>query len=235
MHNRTLPALFGTALALAFGGQAMAQAHDGHDHGEHQHPAAQHGGTLAASGNYQFEVVFKEDGLAVYPHGPSISPMAITQMSGQAFFLMPGARTYSRPYTLRPAAGQAKQADSLALAVDLTKVPATGARVTLRVSGLPDSANPRAEFTVPFARAETGALTVTKATKADAPAIARLKLCPVSGEELGSMGGPLKVARGNNATFLCCQGCLEKVEADPVKYLGAAAGAGTPAHHEHQH
>jgi hypothetical protein len=230
-----LLAMAAPALSLILGSPALAQDHDGHDHGGHQHPPAQHGGTLASSGSYQFEVVFKEDGLAVYPHGPSISPMAITQMSGQAFFLMPGARTYSRPYTLRPAAGRGGPADSLGLAVDLSRVPASGARVTIRVLGLPDADGSRAEFTVPFARAETGALTVTKATKADAPAIARLKLCPVSGEELGSMGGPLKVARGNNATFLCCQGCLEKVEADPVKYLGAAAGAGTPAHHEHQH
>lgn len=234
-QTRTLLAMVGTALSLVLGTGGMALAHDGHEHAGHQHPAAQHGGSLASSGNYQFEVVFKEDGLAVYPHGPSITPMALTQMSGQAFFLMPGASQYSRPYTLRPAAGRAGPADSLALTVDLTRVPASGARVTLRVFGLPDPATPRAEFTVPFALADSGALTVAKATKVDEPAIARLKLCPVSGEELGSMGGPLKVSRGGSATFLCCQGCLGKLEADPDKYLSAAAATGAHAGHEHDH
>ena len=234
-QTRKLLAAAMPALALVLGTSGMVLAQDGHDHGDHQHPAARHGGTLAPSGDYQFEVVFKKDGLTVYPHGPGVTPAAVSQMSAQAFFLMPGTSRYSRPYTLRPASGQGGSDASLALAVDLSKVPTSGAKVTLRVSGLPDRAKPQAEFIVPFTLADSGALTVTKATKADEPAIARLKLCPVSGEELGSMGGPLKVARGSHSTFLCCKGCLEKVEADPDKYLGTAAASGAEADHEHRH
>jgi hypothetical protein len=46
---------------------------------------------------------------------------------------------------------------------------------------------------------------------------------PVSGETLGSMGGPIKVMRGSRSVFLCCAACLKKVQADPDKYLGLAA------------
>lgn len=234
-QTRKLLSTAGAALALALGTNGMALAQGGHDHEDHQHPAVRHGGTLAPGGDYQFEVVFKKDGLAVYPHGPGVTPAAISRMSAQAFFLMPGASRYSEPYTLRPASGQAGPDASLALAVDLSKVPARGTKVTVRVFGLPDAVKPKAEFTVPFALAESAALTVTTATKADEPALARMKRCPVSGEELGSMGPPLKVARGESSTFLCCKGCLKKVEADPGKYLGAAAAPDAKADHKHRH
>lgn len=36
------------------------------------------------------------------------------------------------------------------------------------------------------------------------------KICPISGQELGSMGQPLKVAVGQEELFVCCKGCLER-------------------------
>jgi hypothetical protein len=40
--------------------------------------------------------------------------------------------------------------------------------------------------------------------------IAAQKICPVTGEELGSMGTPVKVMVGEEAAFLCCAGCTKK-------------------------
>jgi len=45
------------------------------------------------------------------------------------------------------------------------------------------------------------------------------KTCPVTGEELGSMGVPVKVMVKERAVFLCCPSCKKKIEADPDKYL----------------
>src|SRR5436309_2445583 len=73
-----------------------------------------------------------------------------------------------------------------------------------------------------------GALAITKATRADDKAIAAQKVCPVSGEELGSMGTPIKVTRGSRSIFLCCQGCVKQIQADPDKYLGPVAAAPAP-------
>ena len=39
--------------------------------------------------------------------------------------------------------------------------------------------------------------------------IAVQKICPVSGNPLGSMGAPIKVKAGGMDLFLCCQGCKE--------------------------
>lgn len=47
-------------------------------------------------------------------------------------------------------------------------------------------------------------------TDADQLQIAVQKICPVTGEELGSMGEPLKVKVGEQVAFLCCKGCQGK-------------------------
>lgn len=46
--------------------------------------------------------------------------------------------------------------------------------------------------------------------KGDELLIAAQKICPVSGEELGSMGAPLKAKSGDQTIFLCCKGCAGK-------------------------
>jgi len=47
-------------------------------------------------------------------------------------------------------------------------------------------------------------------TDADHLQIAVQKICPVTGEELSSMGEPLKVKVGEQVAFLCCKGCQGK-------------------------
>lgn len=42
------------------------------------------------------------------------------------------------------------------------------------------------------------------------------KVCPISGQELGSMGAPFKVTlEGGKTVLLCCDGCEDKAKADP--------------------
>ena len=45
------------------------------------------------------------------------------------------------------------------------------------------------------------------------------KVCPVSGEPLGSMGKPYKVTVEERDVFLCCKGCEDAIKKDPAKYL----------------
>lgn len=44
-------------------------------------------------------------------------------------------------------------------------------------------------------------------------------MCPVSGEMLGTMGAPEKVDVDGKSVWICCDGCKEKLLADPDKYL----------------
>lgn len=47
----------------------------------------------------------------------------------------------------------------------------------------------------------------------------RQKLCPVTDMPLGSMGTPVKVRVNGRPVFICCEGCRERLLAEPVKYL----------------
>ncbi|WP_417740586.1 hypothetical protein [Rosistilla oblonga] len=67
-------------------------------------------------------------------------------------------------------------------------------------------------------------ITVTTATQADAAAIAAQKVCPVMDEPLGGMGTPIKVMVGDKPIYLCCKGCIKKVQAEPAKYLAMVHG-----------
>jgi YHS domain-containing protein len=72
-------------------------------------------------------------------------------------------------------------------------------------------------------------ITFTSATEADAALVKRQAKCPVMDEPLGSMGQPIKVMVGDKPIFLCCKGCIKKIQAEPAKYLAMVYGAASPA------
>jgi YHS domain-containing protein len=45
------------------------------------------------------------------------------------------------------------------------------------------------------------------------------KMCPVSGEMLGTMGAPQKVTVNGQQVWICCDGCKDKLLENPDKYL----------------
>ena len=59
---------------------------------------------------------------------------------------------------------------------------------------------------------------------ADAKLAKAQATCPVSGEELGSMGSAIKVMVGEKPVFICCEGCRKKLLASPEKYLAKLEG-----------
>lgn len=227
MHGAWRKAADGIVLVLGFGGVSWAD--DSHNRG-----ASQHGGTVEKTTHYQFEIVFTAVGIKVYPSGMEGKSLDISKLTGKATFYHPTSPKawFDRPLGSVPASpGQAPA--SLACTIDLSKVPAQGAKVTFEINGLPDPAEPAASFTVSFTLTqapavarpgpETAAITYAKATRADQPAINAQRVCKVSGEALGSMGVPTKVTRGNNSVFLCCQGCLKTLMANPDRFLGRLA------------
>jgi hypothetical protein len=53
----------------------------------------------------------------------------------------------------------------------------------------------------------------------DQKLIARQKTCPVTGEPLDSMGGPVRVVVNGRAVFVCCSGCEKPLRQKPEVYL----------------
>jgi len=48
-------------------------------------------------------------------------------------------------------------------------------------------------------------------------------ICPVAEYRLGSMGTPKKVDVNGTPVFICCDGCRERLLAEPEKYLAKLA------------
>ena len=49
------------------------------------------------------------------------------------------------------------------------------------------------------------------------------KTCPVTGEELGSMGAPLPAVVRGQTVYVCCRGCAARAQREPEKTLAAVA------------
>ena len=190
------------------------------------------GGSLAKTVRHQFEVLFYKTGVRIFPHDVAGKPVAVSTLTGTATFVLPGApNPFVYPFQAA-APGTGPAPSSLALGLDLSKVPATGTKVTFQINGLADPAEPSATFTVPFVlpgpppaprRVVPASLSITRSTAADQTAIDAQRGCKVTGASLGSMGAPIKVTRGDRAIFLCCQSCVKRVQANPDRYLGAAS------------
>ena len=60
---------------------------------------------------------------------------------------------------------------------------------------------------------------LAKLSPADRQLAEKQKICPVSGQPLGSMGTPYKVTVEGKEVLLCCSGCEAEVKENPEKYL----------------
>lgn len=54
------------------------------------------------------------------------------------------------------------------------------------------------------------------------------KICPVSGEPLGSMGAPVKVVTDGGSAYMCCVGCEDEFRRDPTQYLSKLPAPKSP-------
>lgn len=57
------------------------------------------------------------------------------------------------------------------------------------------------------------------------PATYPLKKCPVSDEDLGGMGKPVKVTFEGTDVYLCCKSCLKDFNKEPAKFVAKVKGA----------
>jgi len=48
---------------------------------------------------------------------------------------------------------------------------------------------------------------------------AKQKICPVTGESLDAMGGPVRVEVAGRVVFICCKSCEKALRRNPAKYL----------------
>lgn len=60
---------------------------------------------------------------------------------------------------------------------------------------------------------------LAKLSPQDAASAEKQHFCPVSGEMLGTMGAPKKIDVNGQHVWICCDGCKDKLLANPDEYL----------------
>lgn len=177
-----------------------------------------HGGPLQLAGGVQIESVLAPEGIRVFAYDGQGSPLDARAARGVAVLRIEGdAKRYR--YDLFPDVAENGAADSLAVAVDLRRIAGLPVSIDMQLVGLPGT--PRQ----PLRIVAQAAVPMTEEQRV-AAAIAEQKVCPVSGQPLGSMGEPIGVAIGDQTVYACCQGCVAPMKAEPAKYLAMVSGSG---------
>ncbi len=83
----------------------------------------------------------------------------------------------------------------------------------------PPAVPPASEGDVTYMRPPPAAPPAPAAAVAASSPYGGQKTCPVTGEELGSMGTPIPVTVNGQTLYVCCQGCAGKVRKNPDAYL----------------
>ena len=112
--------------------------------------------------------------------------------------------------------------------LSLTTLPGCGEKAATTSTTASTTTTPSAAGDAADAATDTPAAAEEAAvslSEADRQAIAAQKICPVSDEELGSMGDPIKVTVDGKDIYVCCDACVEEVKNDFAKYLAKLEAA----------
>ena len=227
-------------------GMHMEGSHDGHDHGagtqaagnsheSHQNAAgtsgnqvpqstaAPHSGQITTIGAYIVEVVYRPRETRVYLYSSNWRPVIARDAQGHLAMQAPGSeRVYRFPLHYVAPKAVPRTHDYLSAAADVSQVPDGGMTVTVSLENLPNPRQSQATFSQVFALSKPP-VTIEPPHESDRPQIQAQKVCPVSGSRLGSMGTPVKVLIAGKPFYLCCKGCLGKLEKNPEFYLRRTA------------
>lgn len=199
-----------SAVAQQISGQAE-HSHDSHDHS--QSGLGPHGGALQVVSGLQFETIVSEGGFKVFVQNSTGKDINVQQTRGALSLSLEGSAKRYR-YDLLPDGKGA-----LVARVNLSKI--TGRKIELEMTlvGLPGVGNNPLSMTQTATVPSNYEVVVSELNEADKSLIAKQAKCPVMDESLGSMGSPVKLLVGDKPIFLCCKGCIKKVQAEPLKYL----------------
>ncbi len=202
---------------------AASDDHAGHDHDAAAAPSAphpHHGGQLTVMPPLKFEVLYLPKEARVYLYGPDGQAETARNVQGEITLLARRSDRAVRVPLHCVAAAPGSQPDYLSAAVDLGNIKNGDLTANLRLAHLPWPTRPEATFAQSVVVSKAQPQVVLAALGPDdQAAIARQRVCPVTGARLGSMGEPIKVLIHGQPLYLCCKACLHKVQANPAAYL----------------
>jgi len=196
-------------------------------------------GGQVTSGQYgSFEVVYLPLETRVYLLDTYGIPVSARGVQGQVTMQMrQDGRMFSFPLTYVANENGGSREDYLGALIDVTRVRNGDMTVTVELVNLPFAPTQRsARFVQTFALSRPPAtVQVVALTEADRPAVERQQVCPVLGTRLGEMGTPVKLLVQGQPLYLCCQGCVAKLQDNPAKFVPPRGPDSTAPVADHQH
>ncbi|MHB8973886.1 MAG: hypothetical protein ACYC3X_28635 [Pirellulaceae bacterium] len=195
------------------------------EHTGHDQPAPPpHGGQLTTLKPLSFEVVYQPKEIRVYIYGPLPQPPTEKAVKGEISLQRRSDQRVVR-LVLRHVVPPKGEQNYLSAPVDLSRIKDGEVTATIELENVPLVPHATATFTQDVVLSQTWPdVVLATLDPSDRALVARQKVCPVTGAALDSMGGPVKVlvGRDRQPLYLCCQGCLGKVQSDPEGYLRQA-------------
>jgi len=169
-----------------------------------------HGGEMYVIDGGRYEAVLTSNGLWVYVFDSAGDALPARELRGCASFKdNEKYRTYR--YDLYP---ESLSRNTLYAPIGRPLNAKSRKSADITLHGLNDKSRRPVRFAASFSRILTS----------EQHAITVQSVCPVSGKRLRSMGQPVKVALRRRNVFVCCKGCVDKLQRNPEFYLGKVAG-----------
>lgn len=182
-----------------------------------------HGGQISQTAGFQFEVFYGSQETRLYIYNAQGRPISASGLRGEVVFRVRGN---DRDFRF-PLEHVRTQREEFAVArVDVSGIRDGDMQAIFDLYGLPNRSAPNARFSQTFALSRQPlSVTVAPLTSGDRIGIARQKNCPVMETALGDHGTPIKLLVGDQPLYVCCQGCVGKVQASPEEFLSKLADA----------
>lgn len=219
------------------------------------------GGQLSRTGEFQFEAVYSPNDIHLFVFDRQNQPVNVQGTRGEMVMRLRGVE---QEFRVQLGYGQLANSQSqiqgvLGSQVDVSRVVDGSMKITYVFQGLPSLASPSVQFEQDFALTRplsanpqrvrtaqtTGStqpwtVTVAQLTAADQAGVAQQKVCPVMDTPLGDHGNPIKLMVGDQSLYVCCKGCIRKVQQNPQTYLAklgqpAVSMRGADGHAGHNH
>jgi hypothetical protein len=180
-----------------------------------------HGGQYLTTANNYYEVVVMPLQTRVYLYDNTVKPLSARDVHVQMSILPPGESRIG-PIPLQYVATPPEVADQdyVAVNVDVTRLPDKETPFTFEFTDLPDRHHRTESFSPLFSPAKIRPYVAhVLLTEADRDAVARQRVCPVSGTVLGSTGQVVKLLIGDYPLYVADERCIAAVRQGPERYL----------------
>ena len=164
-------------------------------------------------GDFQIETLIRDSGIEVVARRSDDQIIRLDQARGLATLKISGEVSRYR-FDLLP-----NDKGSLVARTNLLRLGGQQIELEVLLGALPVSLSTNS--TLKYRDVVTLAPTADQRASA---AIARQKVCPVSGKRLGSMGTPVPVTVVGKTIYACCTSCVKNIESHPEQY-----SAGVPS------